>query len=168
MHPHTHTHDTLRIILRRQSCPLSSCTSYFDILSSSQPYCLNQEVLLLLLFRVTVSLVTIKGTDCRVAELGNVASRTGGQVTLVDPLTVVEEFTSILANPVLATDVITKIIIHKGLYVNTSSLLQRPILFCDDPCVAGLAHVVSLFCNGERSVCYGITFTQYCELTRWL
>ena len=72
---------------------------------------------MLLLFRVTVSLVTIKGTDCRVAELGNVASRTGGQVTLVDPLTVVEEFTSILANPVLATDVITKIIIHKELYV---------------------------------------------------
>ena len=72
---------------------------------------------LLLHFRVTVSLVTIKGTDCRVAELGNVASRTGGQVTLVDPLTVVEEFTSILTNPVLATDVITKIIIHKGLYV---------------------------------------------------
>ena len=123
-------------------------------------------MLLLLLFRVTVSLVTIKGTDCRVAELGNVASRTGGQVTLVDPLTVVEEFTSILANPVLATDVITKIIIHKGLYVNASSLLQCPFLSHNVPCVAVL--VVSLFCDGGRSVCYGIMFTQHCELTRWL
>ena len=62
--------------------------------------------------RVTVSLLSIKGSDCRVAELGQVATRTGGQVTIVDPLTVTEEFGSILSNPVIATDVVTKIIVH--------------------------------------------------------
>ena len=29
---------------------------------------------------VTVSLVSIKGTDCRIVELGQVADKTGGQV----------------------------------------------------------------------------------------
>ena len=32
-------------------------------------------------YSVTVSLVTIKGTDCKTTELGQVADTTGGQVT---------------------------------------------------------------------------------------
>ena len=64
---------------------------------------------------VTVNFLSIKGTDCRVAELGQVATRTGGEVTIVDPLTVTEEFGSILSNPVIATDVVTKIIVHNGM-----------------------------------------------------
>lgn len=66
-------------------------------------------------FSVVVSLVSIRGQECRAAELGQVATRTGGQVNIVDPHTLTDEFTSILANPVLATDTIARIILHKGL-----------------------------------------------------
>lgn len=66
---------------------------------------------------MTVSLLSIEGNDCRVVELGQVANRTGGQVTMVNPLTVTEEFGSILNNPVIATDVVSKIIVHHGMYV---------------------------------------------------
>ena len=68
-----------------------------------------------LLYRVTMSLLKIKGGDCRAVELGQVAGRTGGHVTLVDPLTVTEEFGSILTNPVIATDVVSKVVLHQGL-----------------------------------------------------
>jgi hypothetical protein len=64
---------------------------------------------------VTVSVVSIKGTDCRIVELGQVADKTGGQVTIVDPLNITTEFSTILANPVIATDVTTKIILHRDL-----------------------------------------------------
>ena len=37
------------------------------------------------------------------------------QVTIVDPLNITKEFSSILANPVIATDVMTKIILHSDL-----------------------------------------------------
>ncbi|XP_003382887.1 PREDICTED: circularly permutated Ras protein 1-like [Amphimedon queenslandica] len=77
---------------------------------------------------VTVSLLTIKGTDCRVAELGQVATRTGGQVTIVDPLTVTEEFGSILSNPIIATDVVTKIIVHNGMYFRTEDSKENVIV----------------------------------------
>ena len=66
---------------------------------------------------MTVSLLSIEGSDCRVVELGQVANRTGGQVTMVNPLTVTEEFGSILNNPVIATDVVSKIIVHHDMYV---------------------------------------------------
>ena len=59
-----------------------------------------------------VSLVRIKGTDCKALELGQVADKTGGEVTTVDPLNITTEFSSILANPVIATNVTTKIVLH--------------------------------------------------------
>ena len=64
---------------------------------------------------VSVSLVSIRGQECRAAEIGQVATRTGGHITIVDPLTVTEEFSSILANPVIATDTITRVVLHSGL-----------------------------------------------------
>jgi hypothetical protein len=80
---------------------------------------------------VTVSLVSIKGTDCRIMELGQVADKTGGEVTVVDPLNIMSEFSNILANPVIATDVTTKIILHRDLYFRTEeskeSVLVIPV-----------------------------------------
>ena len=64
---------------------------------------------------VTVSLVTIKGVECRVLELGRVADTTGGNVTQVDPLTVSFEFSNIVANPIIATNVECKLILHNRL-----------------------------------------------------
>lgn len=37
-------------------------------------------------------------------------------MTVVDPLNITKEFNSILADPVLATDVTTKIILHRDLW----------------------------------------------------
>ena len=65
------------------------------------------------LLSVIMSLLKIKGSDCRAVELGQVASRTGGHVTLVDPLTVTEEFGSILTNPVIAMNVVSKVVLHQ-------------------------------------------------------
>ena len=66
---------------------------------------------------VTVSLVTIKGVECRVLELGRVADATGGNVTLVDPLTVSFEFSNIVANPIIATNVECKLVLHNRLCI---------------------------------------------------
>eukprot|EP00118_Oscarella_pearsei_P025546 m.308356 g.308356 ORF g.308356 m.308356 type:complete len:751 (+) comp43845_c0_seq1:107-2359(+) len=65
---------------------------------------------------VLVSVVTIEGTECRVAELGQVADKTGGQVSIVDPLKLTQEFGNMLANPIIATGVSATLILHSGLY----------------------------------------------------
>ncbi|WAR09396.1 CPAS1-like protein [Mya arenaria] len=87
---------------------------------------------------VSISVITIKGTDCRLVELGKMADKTGGQVTymyfinilritsgliniekcvnIVDPLKLTQEFSSILANKVIATNVTATMIIHKELF----------------------------------------------------
>ena len=84
---------------------------------------------------MTVSVTTIKGTECRLLELGRVADITGGQVSvfsghefsyidsiyvcpkvdMVDPLKIADEFSNILATPVIATNVGAKIVMHRDL-----------------------------------------------------
>ena len=50
-------------------------------------------------------MISIKGTDCKMVELGKVADVTGGQVNIVDPLKLTQEFGTILSDPVIATNV---------------------------------------------------------------
>ena len=64
---------------------------------------------------VTVSLLTIQGTNCRTANLGQVADKTRGECISVDPLSITKEVSDILSNPVIATNVKAKIILHKKL-----------------------------------------------------
>ncbi|XP_059169853.1 circularly permutated Ras protein 1-like [Physella acuta] len=66
---------------------------------------------------VTVSVITIEGTDCKLVHLGMLADKTGGQVNIVDPLKLTEEFGNILADPIIATKVKALCILHKELYV---------------------------------------------------
>ncbi|KAL5473515.1 hypothetical protein EMCRGX_G028006 [Ephydatia muelleri] len=68
---------------------------------------------------VTVSLLTIQGTNCRTANLGQVADKTRGECISVDPLSITKEVSDILSNPVIATNVKAKIILHKKLYFRT-------------------------------------------------
>ena len=56
-------------------------------------------------FSVSVSVISIKGTDCKMVELGKVADVTGGQVNIVDPLKLTQEFGTILSDPIIATNV---------------------------------------------------------------
>ncbi|CAL1543139.1 unnamed protein product [Lymnaea stagnalis] len=66
---------------------------------------------------VTVSVITIEGTDCKLVHVGMLADKTGGQVNIVDPLKLTEEFGNILADPIIATRVKAFFILHKELYV---------------------------------------------------
>jgi len=64
---------------------------------------------------VTVDVVAIDGDGCDVENLGTLTEATGGTVTKLDPLKLTEEFSSILAEPVLATGVTVKVLLHKAL-----------------------------------------------------
>ncbi|GFN75620.1 circularly permutated ras protein 1 [Plakobranchus ocellatus] len=66
---------------------------------------------------VTVSVITIQGTDCKLVHLGTLADKTGGQVNIVDCLKLTEEFGNILADPIIATKVKATFLLHKQLYV---------------------------------------------------
>lgn len=66
---------------------------------------------------VSVSVLTIAGTECKLVELGRVASVTGGQVNTVDPLKLTQEFGNILAEPIIATRVTATFVVHRGLYI---------------------------------------------------
>ena len=68
-------------------------------------------------FSVSVSVISIKGTDCKMVELGKVADVTGGQVNIVDPLKLTQEFGTILSDPIIATNVKVRALTHKQLSV---------------------------------------------------
>ncbi|CAH1778659.1 unnamed protein product [Owenia fusiformis] len=77
-----------------------------------------------LLKGVSVSVISIKGTDCKMVELGNVSDQTGGQVNIVDPLKLTEEFGNILADQIIATNVTATLLLHRGLYFRNEASKQ--------------------------------------------
>lgn len=71
---------------------------------------------------VVVNVITIEGTDCKLALLGKVADLTNGSINIVNPLNLSEEFKSILENRTIATDVKTKLIVNnKYLYIRDNA-----------------------------------------------
>jgi hypothetical protein len=81
---------------------------------------------------VTVDVVAIDGDGCDVENLGTLTEATGGTVTKLDPLKLTEEFSSILAEPVLATGVAVKVLLHKALVFRdeedvSGNVLERQI-----------------------------------------
>lgn len=81
---------------------------------------------------VTVDIVAIDGDGCDVENLGTLTEATGGTVTKLDPLKLTEEFSSILAEPVLATDVAVKVLLHNALAFRdeedvTGNVLERQV-----------------------------------------
>lgn len=65
---------------------------------------------------VVVSVISIIGEECRLERLGRVADQTNGVVERVSPLTLAENFHSILEKPTIATNVSATMFLHKGLY----------------------------------------------------
>ncbi len=59
-------------------------------------------------------MISIKGTDCKMVELGKVADAAGGQVNIVDPLKLTQEFGTILSDPIIATNVKATFLTHAG------------------------------------------------------
>ncbi|PRP83129.1 hypothetical protein PROFUN_09808 [Planoprotostelium fungivorum] len=64
---------------------------------------------------VTVSIVSLLGTECSLETLSIVSEQTGGSLERVDPLRISKNFGSIMMNPILATGAMASIVLHKGL-----------------------------------------------------
>jgi len=64
---------------------------------------------------VTVSVITIAGTECSMENLGKVADVTGGDVDIVDPLQISQNFANVINNPVIATNVRVTLVTHPAI-----------------------------------------------------
>ncbi|XP_035987921.1 circularly permutated Ras protein 1-like [Fundulus heteroclitus] len=64
---------------------------------------------------VTVSVLSIKGTDCRLDELGRMADRTGGKVVIASPNKLHSEFEEIIQNRTVATHCAVTLLLPKSL-----------------------------------------------------
>ena len=64
---------------------------------------------------VTVSIVSIIGDECNLDSLTKLAELTGGNVERVDPASLTKNFANILADPIIASNVVAKVKLHKGL-----------------------------------------------------
>lgn len=69
-----------------------------------------------------MSIITIKGTNSKLAILAEVADKTGGFVNTVDSLDLEKEFKSILKDQIIATNVVAKFLLHKALFVRGKGL----------------------------------------------
>jgi hypothetical protein len=76
---------------------------------------------------VSVSIISIKGTQVTLEYLAKVALKTKGQNDIVDPLNMGGGFNAILKNPVVATDVSAKLIIHPGFRFHEEATSQMKI-----------------------------------------
>eukprot|EP00062_Callorhinchus_milii_P003566 gi/632941012/ref/XP_007885640.1/ PREDICTED: circularly permutated Ras protein 1-like [Callorhinchus milii] len=65
---------------------------------------------------VIVSVLTIEGTECRLAEIGSLADRTGGKVNIVNPSNLATEIQSTLEDDVIATDVTVTFVVTEQMY----------------------------------------------------
>lgn len=63
----------------------------------------------------TINIVSIEGDECNLDSLARMAEMTGGNVERVNPMTLTQNFANMLAKPVIATSVVTKVKLHKGL-----------------------------------------------------
>ncbi|XP_008301089.1 circularly permutated Ras protein 1-like isoform X2 [Stegastes partitus] len=64
---------------------------------------------------VTVSVLSIEGTDCRLDELGRLADRTGGKVVISSPIRLHPEFEQIIENRTIATHCTIALLLPKSL-----------------------------------------------------
>lgn len=64
---------------------------------------------------VTVHIISIIGEECNLETLTKVCEMTGGDVERVDPNNLVDNFSQILNNKTIATNVELKVKLHRGL-----------------------------------------------------
>ena len=77
---------------------------------------------------VSVNVLTMRGTDCKLSLLGKVADKSNGTVHIVDPKNLSDTFKSIIDNRIIATNVVAKLIINKKyLYLRTEELEKDDI-----------------------------------------
>lgn len=71
-----------------------------------------------------VSTISIVGEECNIDTLSKISEMTGGAVERVDPLQLTANFANILSLPVIATNVVTKVKLHKGLEFRNEDLIN--------------------------------------------
>ena len=64
---------------------------------------------------LTINIVSIIGDECNLESLSKLAEMTGGNVERVDPVSLTTNFANILSQPIIASNVMTKVKLHKGL-----------------------------------------------------
>lgn len=64
---------------------------------------------------ITVNIVSIVGDECNLDTLSRIAELTGGEVERVDPISLTKNFANILSKPIIASNVVAKVLLHKGL-----------------------------------------------------
>jgi len=64
---------------------------------------------------VTINVISIEGDECKIDSLSKLSELTGGQVERVNPTTLKENFSDMLAMPVIASKVEARCKIHKAL-----------------------------------------------------
>ena len=64
---------------------------------------------------LTINIVSIIGDECNLDSLSKLAELTGGNVERVDPIALTKNFSNILSEPIIASNVVTKVKLHKGL-----------------------------------------------------
>ena len=64
---------------------------------------------------LTINIVSIIADECDLETLSQLAELTGGEVQRVDPISLTKNFANINQLPIIATNVVAKIKLHKGL-----------------------------------------------------
>lgn len=64
---------------------------------------------------LTINVVSIIGDECNLDSLSRLADLTGGNVERVDPVSLTTNFANILSEPIIASNVVAKVKLHKGL-----------------------------------------------------
>lgn len=64
---------------------------------------------------VSIDVIGIEGEGCDLETIGQMAEAAGGSVEKVSPLELTRNFGSVLANPIVATNVSVTLMLHKGL-----------------------------------------------------
>lgn len=84
---------------------------------------------------ITVNIVSIIGEECNLESLSKLAELTGGNIERVDPISLTKTFANSLAAPIIASNVVTKVKLHKGLMFRNeldSSLSEDKTLLVKD------------------------------------
>jgi len=73
---------------------------------------------------VTIDVISIKGSECALEDLGQATEITGGEVIRVDPLELTKNFSTILASPIIAAKVSCTFFLHKGLNFRNEDIAE--------------------------------------------
>ena len=64
---------------------------------------------------ITINVVSLIGDECNLDALSKLAEMTGGDVDRINPVDLTKNFANFLTQPIIASNVVTRVKLHKGL-----------------------------------------------------